>query len=133
MMAGPAFADSGILPDPAITPGAVRTGDVGEMCSTSTRELRHWSRDRDDQIMAEYGLPRGAHPQYKVDHLIPLCLGGADDDRNLCQSRAGRSSRSGMPSETMNWGPGCARWGAPASWTWPRRRRRSRRTGPRRS
>ena len=33
--------------------------------------------------MAEYGLPGGAHPQYEVDHLIPLCLGGADDDRNL--------------------------------------------------
>jgi hypothetical protein len=33
--------------------------------------------------MAEYGLPPGPHPDYEVDHLIPLCLGGADDDRNL--------------------------------------------------
>ncbi len=82
-LASPALADSGILPDPQITPGAIRTGDVGEMCSTSTRELRHWSRERDDRIMLEYGLPPGAHPQYEIDHLLPLCLGGADDDRNL--------------------------------------------------
>ena len=33
--------------------------------------------------MAEYGLPLGPHPQYEVDHLIPLCLGGADSDLNL--------------------------------------------------
>jgi hypothetical protein len=33
--------------------------------------------------MAEYGLPTGPHPDWEVDHLIPLCLGGADDDKNL--------------------------------------------------
>jgi hypothetical protein len=82
LMASPALADSGILPDPTITPGAVRTANIGEACGASTRELRHWSRERDDRIMREYGLPAGAHPQYEVDHLIPLCLGGADDDRN---------------------------------------------------
>jgi hypothetical protein len=39
--------------------------------------LRHWSRARDDRIMAEYGLPTGPHSDYEVDHLIPLGLGGA--------------------------------------------------------
>ena len=33
--------------------------------------------------MREYELPAGAHPQYEVDHLVPLCLGGADSDANL--------------------------------------------------
>jgi hypothetical protein len=33
--------------------------------------------------MTGYGLPVGAHPQYEVDHLIPLCLGGADSGANL--------------------------------------------------
>lgn len=56
-LASPAWADSGILPDPTITPGAVRTINIGEICSTGTRELRHWDRERDDRIMAEYGLP----------------------------------------------------------------------------
>ena len=42
MLATPALADSTIVPDPTITPGAVRTTDVGEICSHGTRELRHW-------------------------------------------------------------------------------------------
>jgi hypothetical protein len=79
--AGQAWGQS--LPDPALTPGAVRTVDVGEICTHGTRELRYWSRERDDRIMTEYGLPAGAHPQYEIDHLIPLGIGGADDDRNL--------------------------------------------------
>jgi hypothetical protein len=33
--------------------------------------------------MAEYALPPGPHPDYEVDHLIPLCLGGSDEDSNL--------------------------------------------------
>jgi hypothetical protein len=82
-VATPAWADSGSLPDPALTPGAVRTTNVGEICSTSTHELRHWSRDRDDHIMAEYSLPPGPHPQFEVDHLLSLNLGGADSDSNL--------------------------------------------------
>ena len=71
------------MPDPTITPGAVRTVDVGEICSHGTRQLRHWDRARDDFIMREYDLPPGPHPDYEVDHLIPLGIGGADDDKNL--------------------------------------------------
>jgi hypothetical protein len=79
-----AFADSGILPDPARTPGAVRTSNIGEICNEgSTRSLRHWSRDRDDFILREYGLPAGPHPDFEIDHLIALGIGGADDDQNL--------------------------------------------------
>jgi hypothetical protein len=83
MMAGQARADSGILPDPSITPGAVRTTDTNEICAHSTRELRHWDRARDDRVMAEYGLPGGPHPDWEIDHLIPLGIGGADSDANL--------------------------------------------------
>jgi hypothetical protein len=72
-----------VIPDPLLTPGSVRTTNVGEICSTGTRELRHWSRERDDRIMTEYGLPSGPHPDYEVDHLIPLGIGGADDGANL--------------------------------------------------
>jgi hypothetical protein len=72
-----------IVPDPTLTPGAIRTVDVIAICSTGTRQLRHWSRERDDHIMTEYGLAPGPHPDYEVDHLIPLGIGGADDDTNL--------------------------------------------------
>jgi hypothetical protein len=71
-----------IVPDPTLTPGAVRTTDVNEICSTPTSGLRHWSRERDDRILAEYGIGPGPHPDWEVDHLIPLCLGGADSDAN---------------------------------------------------
>ena len=83
MLAGPAFADSAIVPDPTLTPGAVRTTDAGEICSAGNRQLRHWDRDRDDRIMAEYGLPGGPHPDWEIDHLIPLGIGGADAEANL--------------------------------------------------
>jgi hypothetical protein len=76
IVAGPALADPAIVPDPILTPGAVRTTDAGETCSADTRALRHWSRELDGRILAEYGLPTGPHPTIEVDHLIPLCLGG---------------------------------------------------------
>jgi hypothetical protein len=48
----------GTLPNPALTPGAVRTADPGDVCGDrSTRQYRHWSRARDDRILAEYGWP----------------------------------------------------------------------------
>jgi hypothetical protein len=72
-----------VVPDPTLTPGAVTTTDVYEICSHGTSGLRHWSRERDDRIMTEYGLPPGPHPDFEGDHLIPLCLGGADADSNL--------------------------------------------------
>jgi hypothetical protein len=82
-LVSPAWADSGILPDPVLTPGASRTTNIATICETETRTLRHWSRERDDKIMREYELPAGAHPQYEIDHSIPPCLGGADADANL--------------------------------------------------
>jgi hypothetical protein len=33
--------------------------------------------------LREYGLAPGAHPDFEVDHLIPLGIGGADNDANL--------------------------------------------------
>ena len=78
------YAQTTIIPDPTLTPGAVRTTNIGEICNEgSTRSLRHWSRERDDFIMREFGLPPGAHPNFEVDHLIALELGGADTDTNL--------------------------------------------------
>jgi hypothetical protein len=72
-----------VVPDPTLTPGAIRTTAITDICSHGTRGLRHWSRERDDRILAEYGLPPGPHPDIEVDHLVPLCLGGADADANL--------------------------------------------------
>jgi hypothetical protein len=82
LLSGPVGAQT-VVPDPTITPGAIRTTDVGEICSAGTRQLRHWDRTRDDRVMTEYGLPAGPHPDFEIDHLIPLGIGGADSDANL--------------------------------------------------
>jgi hypothetical protein len=49
-------APAAIAPDPTLTPGAVRSTNVSEICSHGTRQLRHWDRARDDQVIVEYGL-----------------------------------------------------------------------------
>jgi hypothetical protein len=78
-----AEGDYAIVPDPTITPGRARTTSVEEICANGTKALRHWSRDRDDRILQAYGLALGPHPDFEVDHLISLGIGGADTDDNL--------------------------------------------------
>jgi len=82
LMVGAASAQTAV-PDPTLTPGAVRTTDAADVCSRGTNQLRHMSRERSDAIMAAYGLPGGRHEAYEIDHLIPLSIGGSDDDVNL--------------------------------------------------
>ena len=38
---------------------------------------------RRDEVLTRYKLPAGPHPDYEIDHLVPLCLGGSDDVSNL--------------------------------------------------
>jgi hypothetical protein len=55
-----AYRHAGVLPDPALTPGAVRTTDMAGVCTDRhTRQYRHWSREQADRILHEYGLPPG--------------------------------------------------------------------------
>ncbi len=52
--------NSAIVPDPSITPGAVRTTDAAEICSRGTRELRRWDQQRSDRIMCARTAGRAA-------------------------------------------------------------------------
>jgi hypothetical protein len=81
--AHPAVIPAAVIPDPTLTPGVVRTTDVDDICSHGTSQLRHWSQERDERIMGEYQLSPTARYDYEIDHLIPLGVGGADDDANL--------------------------------------------------
>jgi hypothetical protein len=73
-----------VMPDPTLTPGSVRTTDLNDVCSgLGTARLRHMTRERSDGIMHAYGLPGGRHEAYEIDHLIPLSIGGSDDNANL--------------------------------------------------
>ena len=49
------------------------------------------SHARRDEILTSYGLPSGDHPDFEIDHLIPLCLGGSDDPSNPISGLANSS------------------------------------------
>lgn len=86
-----------IVPDPALTPGAVETSDPAAICAPgylasrprtygTPAERAQWAR-----IFGSYHVPLSASRDYELDHLIPRCLGGADTDANLWpQTREGR-------------------------------------------
>jgi hypothetical protein len=86
-----------LLNDLTVTPGAVRTTSVKEICGETTPQFRKTTPKMKAQVYAYYGVDKDAalkggpkpskddadHPLYEVDHLISLELGGADDIRNL--------------------------------------------------
>jgi hypothetical protein len=71
------------LPDKNLTGGSVRTGDRDAACGHAKENRGRMNAPRRDEILRRYGLPPGTHPDYEIDHLIPLCLGGSDDPSNL--------------------------------------------------
>ena len=77
-----AFASS-VIPDPTITPGVVRTTDAFAVCERGTKELRRASRARTELIMRAHDVSMTDRGDYQIDHLIPLGIGGADDNANL--------------------------------------------------
>lgn len=80
-------APSGLIPDARLTPGAVRTTDVQDICTTRTSTIRHTTKSMKDRVRAEYagkpGFPKVDSEAVELDHLIPLTIGGADKVENL--------------------------------------------------
>lgn len=78
------------LPNPKLTPGAVRTTDTKDICSHGTRELRLYNKDRERSheryayILHTFNIQeQHIRQKYQLDHLIPLGIGGADEENNL--------------------------------------------------
>jgi hypothetical protein len=79
------------LPNPKLTPGSVRTTDAKEICSHGTRELRLYNNDKERareryvHVLRSYGVNAISAKTNKsqLDHLVPLGIGGADDESNL--------------------------------------------------
>ena len=69
------------LPYRALTPGAVRTTDLEDVCNKSTRLVRHTSRGIKRHVMSAYGVLD--KPGFVADHLVPLEVGGEDVESNL--------------------------------------------------
>lgn len=82
-MVMPAFAADPVLPDPKLTPGAVLTTNIYEICKPNhSKSVRHTTIDMKREVFAAYHL-RYVPGKYEVDHLIPLGIGGADVKENL--------------------------------------------------
>lgn len=81
----PAWADSPLRPDPALTPGDTRSVTLKNLCPhANTKAVRNVTEPERRQVFAEYHIsypPK--HGQYEVDHLISLELGGSNDIKNL--------------------------------------------------
>ena len=84
-------AYAGELPNPMLTPGAVRVVSQSVLCTTSTKLVRHTTTDTKHAVYTEYGIKPKldanctgvAHSCYEIDHLIPLEIGGDDVKSNL--------------------------------------------------
>ena len=70
----PARAQESLLPNPKLTPGRVAQSDKDRGGVTAEMEQK---------VFARYRLPWSSRAAYKIDHLIPLELGGADTIDNL--------------------------------------------------
>lgn len=72
------------LPNPKTTPGAVRTTNTKQVCSTTTGQFRNTTEAMKKQACAAYGIKDCPKAKVmEIDHLISLELGGADEIANL--------------------------------------------------
>jgi hypothetical protein len=90
-----AAAGAWTLPNAATTPGAIGSSDPAVVCqygyASSHRNVPYAVRDR---VYNEYGIARGLRKgRYRIDHLVPLEIGGANDERNLWPQPLAESKR----------------------------------------
>jgi hypothetical protein len=89
-------AQQEFLPNPRLTPGRV---------AASEKDRRGVTLAMEQKIFARYHLPWGWRARYKIDHLIPVELGGADTIDNLwpqkIQARPYGAERKEMLTEVL--------------------------------
>jgi hypothetical protein len=69
-----AGAQQSLVPNPKLTPGKI---------AQSEQDRRGVSVEMEQKVFARYRIPWSMRAAYKIDHLIPLELGGADAIDNL--------------------------------------------------
>lgn len=75
-----------LLPDMNLTAGGVRSVDVKEICQQGySKTVRKTSGKLKNKIYKKYGVQKDIQ-RYKIDHLIPLSIGGSDGEENLWPS-----------------------------------------------
>jgi hypothetical protein len=74
ILAANVSAQEGLVPNPKLTPGRV---------ARTEKERSGVTLKLEQKVFARYRLPWGRRAEFKIDHLIPLELGGADTLDNL--------------------------------------------------
>jgi hypothetical protein len=89
-----AAAGAWTLPNASSTPGAIASSDPVVVCqygyASAHRNVPYAVRDR---VYLEYGIPRGHRKGLRIEHLVPLEIGGANDERNLWPQPLAESKR----------------------------------------
>jgi hypothetical protein len=96
------------LPDPACTPGAVRTTDANNIChGGSTKQFRpptSYTNALKIAQIKEYGYSNTKPGDYEEDHLISLELGGdGKDPKNLWPEPHLGTNNSFEKDKVENW------------------------------
>jgi hypothetical protein len=90
-LATPALAAN--VPDPRLTPGAVLSADPAKVCTPNySRTVRKTTVAMKRETFRRYGLKYDLKA-FKVDHRLPLALGGTDTQANLWPSNRSRALR----------------------------------------
>jgi hypothetical protein len=74
ILAANVSAQEGLVPNPKLTPGRV---------ARTEKERSGVTLKLEQKVFARYRLPWARRADFKIDHLIPLELGGADTLDNL--------------------------------------------------
>jgi hypothetical protein len=74
-----------VCPSPNWTPGAVFPTATIEIVSTPgySERVRNVSAASKKRVCARYHAEACPGPNWEIDHLIPLCAGGSNDEANL--------------------------------------------------
>jgi hypothetical protein len=79
-----AYEETGPEPNHVLTPGAVNTVELTELCTLSDNNLDpKVSPDKERAVFQAYGMDATSAKAYQVDYLINPQLGGNDDTANL--------------------------------------------------
>jgi len=75
---------SASVPDPKLTPGAIRSVSIGDVCSMPHEQVvSDVPSSLRQEVFKEYGIVNPRAEDYEIDYLISPGLGGTEDIRNL--------------------------------------------------
>ncbi len=84
LLAAPALAREN-KPDPKLTPGEIATNDIALVCKQGySASVRKTTQEMKNQVYRAYKIKN--RNGLKIDHLVPLSLGGADTIKNIWPS-----------------------------------------------